>query len=458
MLKIIMLNKRKKDLVAELEELRVEKAKFETREKDIEAAIDEAQTEEEKQAVEDEIVKFEEDKTSVGTKETELEGKIKEIDDELKELEEKGNQVEKNEDIEEERGGLKIMEKREMFGGLTRAEVVELTKREDVKNFFGEVRNMKLQTRGVKNTELVIPQTLVGILRENVHKYSKLLTKVWLRPLKGRARATIAGTIPEAVWTEACGKLNELDFGFNFVEVEGYKVGGFIPVCNATLEDATDVDLYNEIMYMLAQAIGLAIDKAILYGTGKKMPVGIVTSLAQKVQPENHTDKMRKWVDLSTTNILQVEGDTPEKLFGDLMVKTAVAKSDFAVGNRFFIMNETTYLTIQSKMLNFNAAGVIVSGMNLTMPIIGGEVILLPFVPNGDVITGYGGLYLLVERAGMQLAVSEHVQFIEDNTVFKGTARYDGKPVIREGFAVLNVTGQAPTTTLEFVKDKAAEI
>lgn len=455
MLKIIMLNKRKKDLLAELEELRSKKAEFETREKDIETAIDEAQTDEEKQAVEDEINKFDEEKTAVIAKETELEGKIKEIDEELESLENKGNEVEK---AEEERGEVIVMEKRTMFGGLTRNEVLEITKREDVKKFFGDVRSMKMQTRGVKDTELVIPQTLVGILRENIHDYSKLLTKVWLRPLKGRARAIIAGSIPEAVWTEACAKLNELDFGFNFVEVEGYKVGGFIPICNATLEDATEVNLYNEIMFMLAKAIGLALDKAILYGTGKKMPVGIATSLAQKSQPENYSAKARKWVDLSTTNILQIEGEVSEELFADLMIKSATAKSDYATGGKFFVMNETTFLTLQAKMLTFNAAGAIVSGMNSTMPVIGGEVILLPFIPNGDIFVGHEGLYLLVERAGMKLAVSEHVQFIEDNTVFKGTARYDGVPVIREAFALLNITAKAPTTTLEFAKDKGAEI
>ena len=48
-----------------------------------------------------------------------------------------------------------------------------------------------------------------------------------LKPLKGTARQPIMGTIPEAVWTEMRGTLNELDLEFNQVVFDGYKVGGF---------------------------------------------------------------------------------------------------------------------------------------------------------------------------------------------------------------------------------------
>ena len=80
------------------------------------------------------------------------------------------------------------------------------------------------------------------------------------------------------------------------------------------------------------------------------------------------------------------------------------------------------------------------------MPVVGGDIVELKFIPENTVVFGYFGAYVLAERAGTKLAQSEHVKFIEDNTVFKGTARYDGKPVIREAFAVMGIGG-APTTT-----------
>lgn len=453
MLKKILLNKKKRELEAKLEENKKKFEELETREEELEKAIEEVQNEEEEKAVEEEVENHEKEKENLNAEKAELESKIKDIDEELDELDKKDQAVQ--EEPNEERNEEIPMNKRAMFGNLTKEKTVEIVEREEVKNFLTRVREMKGQARAVTGAELLIPTTLIGLLRDNIHQYSKLINVVWTRPIKGQARVTVAGTIPEAVWTEACATLNELEFGFNVIELEGYKVGGFIPICNATLEDASDLDLYNEIMYMLAQAIGLALDKAILYGTGKKMPLGIVTRLSQKAKPENYPAKARKWEDLSTTNILQVEGKTATELYADLILKASAADPQYSTGRKFWAMNDKTYATLQSKLLTFNTAGALVSGMNNALPIVNGEVAILPFIPDGDIIGGYSDLYVLAERAGVTLAASEHVRFIEDDTIFKGTARYDGVPAIAEGFVLLNIDGKAPTTTVTFAEDKA---
>ena len=64
-------------------------------------------------------------------------------------------------------------------------------------------------------------------------------------------------------------------------------------------------------------------------------------------------------------------------------------------------------------------------------------------------------MYLLAERAGAQLAVSEHVRFTEDQTVFRGTARYDGLPIYGEAFVTMNIANVAVATTSVFASDAA---
>ena len=71
------------------------------------------------------------------------------------------------------------------------------------------------------------------------------------------------------------------------------KVGGFIAIPNSTLEDS-DIALANEILDGMGQGIGLAIDKAILYGTGTKMPVGIVKRFWQKLQNQLTTAAQKR--------------------------------------------------------------------------------------------------------------------------------------------------------------------
>lgn len=348
------------------------------------------------------------------------------------------------------------MIERGFFRGFSHEQRNAVIAREDVKEFLQRARDLGAQERAVTNSELLIPDVLLGILRDNLHRYSKLISRVYLRNVPGTARTNIAGAIPEGIWTEACAKLNELTIGFSQIETDGYKVGGYIAICNATLQDS-DINLANEIMDNISQAIGLATDKAILYGTGVKMPVGIVTRLAETAQPPYWGTKAPTWTDLHTTNLLKVTytGTTGEEFYSALVLALGTIKADYSTGLKFWVMNSKTWAKLQAKALTINAAGAIVSGQNMTMPVIGGEIVILEFVPDNDIIGGYGSLYLLAERAGIALAQSEHVQFIEDNTVFKGTARYDGRPVFGEGFVTVNINNEDPTTTMTFAPDTA---
>ena len=69
-----------------------------------------------------------------------------------------------------------------------------------------------------------------------------------MKPVPGKARQNVMGAIPEAFWTEMCGFLNELNINFNNVEVDGYKVGGYVAISNAVLEDS-DIALATGITY-----------------------------------------------------------------------------------------------------------------------------------------------------------------------------------------------------------------
>lgn len=119
-------------------------------------------------------------------------------------------------------------------------------------------------------------------------------------------------------------------------------------------------------------------------------------------------------------------------------------------------MNDTTYTTLKAEGLSINAAGVIVSGIEGTMPVAGGVVEVLDFIPDNVILGGYFDLYLLAERAGTKLAQSEHYRFVEDRTVFKGTARYDGQPAIAEAFVAIGINGTTPSASgVSFAPDTA---
>lgn len=459
-LKVLLLRKKLTDMQTSLADLERAAQGFETREAELAADIEAAQTDEERSVVEAAVESFEQERSQNTTAIEQLRTNIADMENQIREAEEAARQARSGQgEHHEERKDDTTMnnaETRTLFFGMTAQQRDAFMARNDVKEFLQRVRELSHEKRSVTGAELLIPTVMLDLLRQNIGEYSKLISKVNLRSVPGKARQTVAGAIPEAVWTEMCAKLNELAVSFTAVEVDGYKVGGFIAICNAVLEDS-DISLAQEIITSLGASIGYALDKAILYGTGTKMPMGIVTRLAQSVQPETYPATARAWADLHTSNIqtITAANSTGVKLFQSVLKAFGAAKGKYSRGVKFWAMNEATYNTLMAESMSINATGAVVAGMNGTMPVVGGDVVLLDFIPDNNIIAGYGDLYLLAERAGTALAQSEHALFTEDQTVFKGTARYDGLPVIAEGFVAIGINAVAPTTSMSFATDSA---
>lgn len=364
-LKAIMLRNRIDKKMSELEELRKKDEEFLNREAELETAINEAATEEEQQVVSEQIDAFDTEKTEHEEAKTRLQGEIDDLEAQLAETEKEppAEPVREVKVKKEERK--EMMVNREIrslpmnvraFDSLpveTRNQIVE---REDVKEFLERMRSMKGNTRAIQGGELEIPVVFLELISENMYRYSKLLNRVRVRNVPGEARQTIAGTVPEAVWTEMCGAINELTFVFNQITLDGYKVAGYVPVCNSLLEDTvSNLDLASWIVEMLSESIGLAEDKAILYGKGSAshMPLGIVTRLAQDSQPDGYPANAPAWVDLSDTNIIKINGTslTGAEFWAQLAMAAGNTFTRYNRGEQFWAMNSKTYATLKSKLI-----------------------------------------------------------------------------------------------------------
>lgn len=465
-LKAIMLRRSIEKKQAELEALRRKDAEFSTREAELETAINEAETSEQEQAVTEEVEAFDADKTAHEAAKAALAGEIEGLEAELSEAEAAAPTRSKENHPTRERTERKMETtiniralpmSRRAFDALPMEQRSEIVAREDVREFFAQLRSMKGQQRGVSGAELTIPVVFLDLISENMYRYSKLLNRVRIRNVNGEARQTIAGTVPEAVWTEMCGAINELTFVFNQVTLDGFKVAGYVPVCNSILED-NDINLASWIVEMLSESIGLALDKAILYGKGaaSKMPLGIVTRLAQTSKPADYPANAPEWVDLHTSNILKVDSTAePIAFWSALAVAAGNTFTRYSRGRQFWAMNSKTYAKLRSKLIAFNFEGGLVAQFPGVMPVVDGDIDVLEFIPDGDIIGGYGDLYLLALRAGMTIESSREVQFIQDNTVFKGKERADGMPVIPGAFVAININNASVTTAMDFAADTA---
>lgn len=450
---------------AELKDLREKDSDFEKREAELEQAIAEAETDEDQEAINAEIEKFENEKSEHESAKSTLESELSGLERELEEIESAvpseptkkvSNIVERERTMEL---NIRSLPKHvRAFDSLPAARRNEIVAQEDVKSFLNQVRSLRNQNRAVSGADLMIPVVFLELISENMYRYSKLINRVRVRNVRGQARQTVAGTIPEAVWTEMCGAINELTFNFNQITLDGYKVAGFVPVCNSLLED-TDIDLASWIIEMLSESLGLAKDKAILYGKGGSahMPLGIVTRLAQSAAPDSYPANAPAWQNLSSTNIITIDGASLNgaQFWAQLMEAVGNTYTRYNRGNMFWAMNSKTYAQLKSKIITFTATGDIVANLFGVLPIITGDIDVLEFIPDGDIIGGYGDLYLWVERGAMSLDLSSEVQFIQDNTVFRGKERADGMPVIPGAFVAININNTSPTTVMNFAADTA---
>ncbi len=464
-LKALMLRKRIDLKTKELEKLRASMKDVEKREQELVIAIEEVTDETEQAAVQESVDALIEEKENLQKSVDELDQVINDLEDELKTEEENQNTEPAGGDPapqpENEERSKKPMNTitRAAAAFTLRDRLAEIVKREDVKTYLTGVRESMSQKRAITNVGLTIPEVMLGLIRENIERYSKLYRHVTVRTIRGTGRQLIMGTVPEAIWTDCCANLNELTLGFNDLEMDCYKVGGFFAICNANLEDS-DIDLAAEIMTALGQAIGLALDKAILYGrnatTTMKMPQGIVSRLAQTEAPTGYPATARPWADLHATNMISIAaGTTGAALISAIVTASGAAKGKYSRGEKVWIMNETTYTALMAATVSVDASGRIVTGVADVMPVVGGIIEVLSFLPDNVIIGGYFDNYVLTERAGQQFASSEHVRFLQDQTVFKGTARYDGAPAIAEAFVAIGLGGTTPDATMAFATDTA---
>ena len=119
-------------------------------------------------------------------------------------------------------------------------------------------------------------------------------------------------------------------------------------------------------------------------------------------------------------------------------------------------MNEATWLgTVVPMSLLANAAGAFVAVSNQSFPGLGYKVVFSEEIPEDNVLVGDFSKYLLAQRSDIKGASSTEFLFTDDKTVFKATARYDGKPVRTAAFVLIGLNNVTPTVSATFVADSA---
>ncbi|WP_163102259.1 phage major capsid protein [Peribacillus alkalitolerans] len=413
-LKQLMLNKKIEQRKSALNELQKVDEDFERRSQELEQSINEAESEEEVSTVESEIEKLENEKSEHGQKKSVLEVEIAELEGELEQLNSKVPTKQKRSNDKGAVEGMNKLQVRELL------KTGEYYKRSEVADFYEQFKNLRAVTGG----ELTIPEVVVNRIMDIMGDFTTLYPLVDKIQVKGTTRILVDTDTTAATWIEQSGALATGNVGtITNVDFDGFKVGKVTFVDNYLLQDSIiNLDAY--VTKKIARAIALALDLAILKGTGaaNKQPDGII--------PQIPAENLKN----VPSNAKLVEFVKPIGL---------IDSGADSVGEIVAVMKRSTYYNrFLEFSINVNAQGEVVGKLpNLKNPdLLGLRVVFNNNMDDDKVLYGDFAQYTLVERESITIDNSEHVKFVEDQTAFRGKGRFDGKPVKKDAFVLVTIT------------------
>jgi HK97 family phage major capsid protein len=418
MLKQLKIAKQLEIKRSKLKEVETKAAAILKRSEDAAAALEEAKTEEDIKTVEAEITEIEKEQNGIEVEKKTIEAEITELETELDDVKERSAKASATSKQQSRSKGesesMNRLQVRELL------KTGEYFKRSDVQEFYQQFKNLRAVTGG----ELAIPEVIVSRIMDILGDYSTLYPIVDRIQVKGTARILIDTDTTPASWVEQNASLPIGDVGtLAYLDFDGFKVGKVTFVDNYLLQDSV-INLDEYVSKKIARAIGLALDIAILNGTGAagKQPTGIIPSIPignQVSVPDDST----------IADFVKPIGliDTGEDNVGQIRA----------------VMKRSTYYAYFLEMsINVNAAGETVGRLpNLTTPdILGIPVVFNNSMAADEVLYGEFEKYTLVERENIAIDNSEHVRFVEDQMAFRGKGRFDGKPTQPEAFVLITIT------------------
>lgn len=373
--------------------------------------------EEAKELTVEELEALDKDAEETETANAEIEATTEKLTAEIEELRSQIIEI-KEQEIKKEERGAKGMKKE--LGIELRHKYKNLNLRRKYENenealdFYDQVR-----ASSVTGAEVKVPLTIVELLFEELAKVSTFYNKVTVRRTSDNVRGVYVEGTGLGIWIERCNSITEeLKLNFTQIDFGDFKLGGFSIVCNADLEDIASIE--SLVLINQARAMAQALDKAVIDGKGPAMkePTGIANNTLTGI-PFAYINE-------------------------DFVLNTILEVASVKGPKKEIYMTETTYntfylpeLLLKEQGLSAWLVGVPQKNLN-NVNIVWLDEDTFPDV--GKVYVGSFDKYMLVERSSIKMTKSTDVNFLDDQTVYKAVGRFDGKPIDKKFFKVINLT------------------
>lgn len=293
--------------------------------------------------------------------------------------------------------------------------------------------------QALANLDIVMPETVIDSVFEDLQEAHPLLSKIMFTPTGGKIKMLLnANGKQEALWgplTDAITK--ELLSGFVEADAGLLKLSAFIPVSKSMLDLGPEwLDKY--IRQILAEALANGLESGFVKGDGKDKPIGMIRQVGEGVTVTGgvYPEKAKITVnDLSATTI----GNLLSMVAIDPNGKQREAK------NILFIVNPQDYFQKVMPATTIMAPDGTYRNDVVPYPM---TIVQSAALSRGEAVMGLGYKYFAAAGmdAGGKIEYSDQYQFLEDNRVYLTKLYANGLPLDNAAFLHLDISGLQPLT------------
>lgn len=223
-------------------------------------------------------------------------------------------------------------------------------------------------------------------------------------------------------WTEEAQTRTETEPAFKMMELKAHELSGYAVSSNVLLQDAA-FGLERYLMKLFSRAIGWYEEYAFMQGNGVGKPLGILNSPAA-ISVNRSTGNTFKFVDAAKMLSYLLPSSQKRAIWTvHPYVLAQLIQMQDGAGRIIWVPNMN--LNIQDK----------VPGTLFGLPVITTEKV--PALgTKGDVMLMDPALYVVGDRMRLEIAASEHVNFLKNQMTWRVVERVDGQPWLEKAITL----------------------
>ncbi len=293
--------------------------------------------------------------------------------------------------------------------------------------------NEVIGSAGFAGTEALMPATIFDRVFEELRLNHPLLSEINFQNTTATSEFISRNNdVVAAWWGPLVAEISKkLEMAFKKEKTDLFKLSAYVPVCKSML-DLGPQWLDRFVREILLESLAIALELAIVAGTGKEQPIGMIKNLDGSVVAGVYPDK-----EGAALNDL-----TPASL-GKLVMAPLTKGGKRAVPGVLLIVNPLDYWSkIFPNTTVMSAAGTYVYGV-LPIP---AKIVQSVALPQGTAIAGMAKDYFMGIGSTQKIEFSDSYRFLEDERVYLAKQYANGKPMDNESFLVFNISAMTIPT------------